>query len=1499
MVGIVTSIIAALSTSIVVKIAMAVISFVLSAVFQQKQAEQQREKQRKMQEEAEARADAAKGIKIVADSEAISLSVIYGRQLVGGNRVHHVTLNNYYANAPDESATIFKASTSLDSNISGSKHEFLLTQQSLCFGGINAVYAVDIDSKKINGEYVNEFNEVQYNIDPNAVPSGVTKVDPYTHGAKVAVYKDGSMADPWMTANDSTRETAEFTNVAYATCAYRINRDDPQFGGPPTAQFYVEGMKVKTIEGTAGSRTLSAGKTYSNNPALCLIDYLTNSLYGRGLSVDKLDLDSFYEAYILCEQVVDTSSLEGSIWRAKGGTRQLHKYECNIALDSRKTIRENVEILLESMPNCEFVWSGGKYKLRVQYPYVYETGVTYPVGAVVQQGLTLSRAVNSTSVSPDTPAQTDWVDAIDVYLTDDDIIRGDENSIVWPNAQSRFNYCTVRYLNTAKDYTEDTVSWPERDSAAYIQYLVEDSNQALETEVFASHVDSYKLALAHAEQIVRLSRVSTTYTLPLNKNYFKLEPGDITKVTSDVLNIPGEIIKVTEVNPNDRSIQISGVKFDAAALAWNAKDDEVVATRHLFREALAQVSNLAYVPNSTYTSTSPGLITWTAESDGRVNSFEILATTTPVDDITIYTEWQTVGTSGGTSFQLPTDLVGEQTITVVPRSADARASQTEWPLISTDLTNRLFDTNVYVTIFVYKRSATLPATPTGGSFDVAARSFSSVPSGWSATIPAGVDALYRSECVAVAVSGIGVDSDLVWETPTPITEAVVRASAMPGALPVLQATDGTNYGYANAFGRIQLLDGSVDYSTNVAVAYSILSNTNCTASVDNTATAARGSFSVSSLTGNLGHFIVRCLYDSINYDVRVDVGAINVGATRDITPPPDPTDITLSTALTTVFLDVNDTLTYLQGHGHDATVIYGAEVSIPTPNPVFADAVELSSFKGNSGTYGSSLDRDLRLWFKFKTRDGVVSINPYPSGAGLDASTGKIGNVDLGPLIIEAANLAENSVNATHLSANSIAVGTLAVQNGAITNAMIGSLTADKITTGTLQTGNEIAVGDNLKLSAEGWIESYAGANFTRLADYARITSGSVELHRYIDGVGDIVYTALSRLETGSANSGDTVVIPGYWKTQPKVLVSPASLGLYKTAYSAQDQSVICSATSLVETAPNSKRWQFLAKADLVLSAYNASVAVNNSSGAISTNNWTSNTVTTPTNCSSITVNVRALSVKGNGLSQHYYRRYKWRVEYYSGGAWVTSDAFRTVNIGEQTSSMIVDSKLFTFPSSAAWQWRIYFEAEDTDGSIFGSVAYTYTDSSTTFSDTAFEALHPVTRPGPVNSDTFGSLPTPSGSGEIYQINLSYTFNATIHRDAVGAGQQPIYSTVTWYYNGSTEDGYANIQFPYTTGNDYTVTGSVTYNRTISGSNLTVEADVNPKLKTNIYAQWTTYEDFTISGERTGTITAYRRTVQANSTTPSNTYEVTSYTYDLTSATILASGTLNWIAVGD
>lgn len=162
----------------------------------------------------------------------------------------------------------------------------------------------------------------------------------------------------------------------------------------------------------------------------------------------------------------------------------------------------------------------------------------------------------------------------------------------------------------------------------------------------------------------------------------------------------------------------------------------------------------------------------------------------------------------------------------------------------------------------------------------------------------------------------------------------------------------------------------------------------------------------------------------------------------DYTPPPAPTGFTATAALATVILDW-DTPTY---HNHSYTEIWratannlGSAVMIGTTDAdLYADAV------GATGvTY--------YYWVRFRSSADVVG--PYNATAGSTAQTGKVGNSDLGPLIVEAANLATNAVTSTKIennavvagkiAANAIVAGDGAIQNAAITNALIANLAVD------------------------------------------------------------------------------------------------------------------------------------------------------------------------------------------------------------------------------------------------------------------------------------------------------------------------------------------------------------------------------------------------------------------------------------------------------------------------
>jgi len=931
----------------------------LSMVYQQKLARDARRAQ-----------DAAKGLSVPTEGEVKAIPVCYGRNIVGGIRVFHNTANNYkHADAPTAvqffSGSPYETSTpetvhsyngpqtvnrtlpptALVADTAGSKHEYMFIQQALCFGKIHNIIDVAIDPDRY-------FDHPDLNV-----------------GMRVNAYKDGGVADPMVAANFPERAAAYFNSMSYLSMVFKLNRDAPQFSGPPVVRALVEGLEVFTIvrSGTIGAYTyaLSAAKVYSNNPAYCLLDYLTSPMYGKGMLVADIDLESFYNSAQVCDTIVQTNvNAQGRIWvptstgkytvaysepnycdwlnehgawtsnkkdltfdrtfsveikvagvhtftssadnsgfiyldgsstplvtvrgftttytgtaslsvgthtvrvvgnntggpgaigltidsttetvfdlrtPVTGVPRDLKLYECNISLDAEDSLRDNVSKIKDTMQGAELVWSGGQYKLLLQYPVDI---------AHIQLAAT---------------------------ITDDDLVR-ESLQIKWPSAAERYNFCIVKYANEALDFKDDSVSWPPKTGPVYAAMLAEDNNVKLEADFYDPGIKDYYHALARAEHRVRLSRVSAVYSFSIRFKGLIFEPGDHLKIESTVMNIPGEYVIVQEAKMNnDGSVSITSVRTRPEVFAWNAKDDEYVIPAPIYGSTLYTPSLVAYdgtsvtwsdradtaatnysiyywyggstfdgatdiVPAGELTADHTALVklhqvyrvlTQTAPSMKLVkdwltaltpaNSGSILAAITnsmtlpavaalypPSDSNVVFVDKVYVALTGGSSdpdgkAYWVDKLVGGMTR---PQMIDAMLNlpqvynsnfkyygESNQKSLAFNVVNEGvyafavlgknnagmksdmgFSAELYkiaptvgvstsvATIEIYIRSATVPATPTGGSFDFSTTTLSSVPAGCSVTIPAGTDPLYVSTAIVSAVYPSTVDSVITWNT---------------------------------------------------------------------------------------------------------------------------------------------------------------------------------------------------------------------------------------------------------------------------------------------------------------------------------------------------------------------------------------------------------------------------------------------------------------------------------------------------------------------------------------------------------------------------------------------------------------------------------------------------------------------------------------------------------------------------------------------------------------
>ena len=129
-------------------------------------------------------------------------------------------------------------------------------------------------------------------------------------------------ADPNWTANHTME----------GTCGVHIefnwNRD--VYTGIPKVEFEVQGSQLFDPRDSSTS--------FSNNPALCIWDYLTNDIYGKGLATSYLNQQSFEDAANYCDELITSYS---------GGPTH-KRFECDTVVNTSARIIDNLKVLLKS-----------------------------------------------------------------------------------------------------------------------------------------------------------------------------------------------------------------------------------------------------------------------------------------------------------------------------------------------------------------------------------------------------------------------------------------------------------------------------------------------------------------------------------------------------------------------------------------------------------------------------------------------------------------------------------------------------------------------------------------------------------------------------------------------------------------------------------------------------------------------------------------------------------------------------------------------------------------------------------------------------------------------------------------------------------------------------------------------------------------------------------------------------------------------------------------------
>jgi len=417
----------------------------------------------------------AQGVLVNKQSNNANIPVIYGTRKVGGTRVFLET--------------------------SGTDNQYLYGAIVLAEGEINNITSIIVDDSAVtfSGSIA----------DGTQITSNDSK-----YGTTITIQPffgtDAQSASSLLTTLSSWTSNHKLSGLAYI--AFRITWDADKYLGIPNIQAVVQGRKVVSYNASYVAQTAA----FSTNPAWCLLDYLTNTRYGKGIDITDIDIPSFYTASGIAETQVTPYS----------GASDINLFDCNAVIDTGQKLIDNTRTLLKGMRGF-LPYAQGKYKLIIE--------------------------TTGSSV---------------LTLNEDNIIGGIKVSSERKN--EKYNRVQVNFVNPEKNYQSDTIVY-DTDHATL---KTADGGFLQEGVIDLPTITNPYQALEFGEIVLSRSRNNLGLELTANYTAMNLAIGDIVAVTSTITGMSAKPFRVVgmAINPSFE-VALSLIEHQDAWYTFSEKDE--------------------------------------------------------------------------------------------------------------------------------------------------------------------------------------------------------------------------------------------------------------------------------------------------------------------------------------------------------------------------------------------------------------------------------------------------------------------------------------------------------------------------------------------------------------------------------------------------------------------------------------------------------------------------------------------------------------------------------------------------------------------------------------------------------------------------------------------------------------------------------------------------------------------------------------------------------------
>jgi hypothetical protein len=463
-----------------------------------------------------------------------AIPIVYGTRRIGGIKVH-------------------KYVTDADG---GAKNEFLHLIVVFCEGPIEAISELYFD--------------------------GVSEVDPRWNkqggGKWFTVQRCNGTDDQAALTTGIPNWTADHRLQGLAYIHLRLQMDESQsvWRGEPEVTARIAGRKIYDPRN---------GQTaYSENLPLQLLDYLTNTRYGKGLSLSRLQQQSFIDAaHWADEQITSDVTINGETSAVTHA-----RISGNHVLDTGKSLFSNVKQMLSGMRGMMPIGSG---QLRLLCEKEGDPVFFFGHNRSDQQNYALITSPIKSKA-------------------------GRKND--------RYNRVIIRFPNKLTNYERDEVHFPDANDPLFAEWLAEDNGvlleQSFEFDTITNKAEAYQMAEIVAKRSRNRMEVSFTASPPA----IVVEPGDIVGLSDDTRGWDEKPFRVEQCKlREDGDVDFEFIEHQDAIYPWSgvAYSDRVGGTNLGDPTNIPAPTALNIVVDPTFN--SGGRLLWSSESNAFIRRYVV------------------------------------------------------------------------------------------------------------------------------------------------------------------------------------------------------------------------------------------------------------------------------------------------------------------------------------------------------------------------------------------------------------------------------------------------------------------------------------------------------------------------------------------------------------------------------------------------------------------------------------------------------------------------------------------------------------------------------------------------------------------------------------------------------------------------------------------------------------------------------------------------------------